>query len=713
MPKGGAANMNSEAKRASKNSKNSNYSLFKRVSSFILILTFLFSFATVNIFAAGDEATYKATLRSAGFPELYLDKLWKLHVAHPTWEFEAYNTGLDWDAAVAAESSGSRCLVYIASGGNSATRLYRSMSVGSYTSKAGFDYDYAVRDGSDANQTGWIDATPMAVAYYMNPYTFIGDEVTIMQFEKLSWNFASIAEAEAIVETMLAGSFMSKTPNARNANYIDASGNITYKDASGGTVGTSQTYANAICVAAQAKNVNPCYLTSKIIGEVGNSGSGSTTGTHGTYPGYYNYLNIGATDSSDGTAVTNGLKKAKDYGWTSPQASIAGGAEIIADSYISRGQDTPYLQKFNVTPTNTYDHQYMTAVNGVVNTTYSTYKGYKTSGRLEDRRVFKIPVFTNMPNYSGDEVKLSGYTNAGTVTETVNKRQNAGVDYSKVGSVAAGSAVTIYGGYRDQRVTYSAAYGTDSLFYRMYNPLWYKIDGGYVCEDFVNNAATETLKVGATHSFKYAQPSGNEKPRFMSQDTRIATVDKNGLIRAVGIGTTKVVAYLVNGSFAVLKINVTNSADGVPSALSSSTYSINNGSSFVSRISQGTSVGTLKNGLNEKAYVVVTKNGATLSDSNTISTGCIVSIKNGSQVIRSYTAIVTGDININNGVADGKITITDLLAIRDELLSGTGKLSGVNYKAADVTGDGKVTITDLLSLRDYLLGAAGITPRAY
>lgn len=688
----------------------------KRILAVFFIFTFLFSCSFIQAFAAtAEETSYKNELRTAGFPELYLEKLWQMHKAHPNWVFKAYDTGLDWDTAVATESAGQKNLVYIQPDSSyCATRLYRSQSVGEYTSKAGFDYDYVVRDGSDANQKGWIDATPMAVAYYMNPYTFIGNEITIMQYESLEWNFGdSVSEAEAVIETMLTNTFMSKTANSYNSNYV-SDGNIIYKDTNGKTVATSVTYANAICTAAKENNINPCYLTAKILGEVGTKGSGSTTGTYSGYAGYYNYLNIGASDSGSGEAVAKGLARAKSEGWTSPQSAISGGAKFIASSYIAKGQNTSYFQKFNVTKTNTYNNQYMTAVNGVVNTTYSTYSGYKSYGILDTAKTFYIPVFKNMPDGTSGSVKFQGYTNVGIANSTVNVRKNAGKDYGTNGQVSAGKSVAVYGGYRDQRVAYDSTYGTDATFYRMYTPLWYKIDSGYVCEDYIDISASETLIKGKTLQLKYSVDSGTEKPRFMVLDTRIATVNANGLVTAVGTGTTKVVAYLTNGSFAVLNITVNAaSSSGTPTAVTSSSYAVNNTSSFISKIPAGTTLSTFTSNINEKSYIKVTKDGTAMKESDLISTGCVVSIMNGNSVVKSYTVIVTGDININNKAADGKISITDLLAIRDELLSDNGILTGANYKAADTNGDGKVTISDLLKIRDHLLGTTVISALPY
>lgn len=697
--------------------------LVKRFLAIALVIAVVLSFSCLPIVAEEvSESAYKASLRSEGFPECYLDKLWNVHKLHPNWIFKAYNTGLNWDTALSKECVSGSNLVYIEPNSSfSATRLYCDRSYGAYVSKLGFDYDYAVIDGSDANQKGWVDATPMAVAYYMNPYTFIGNDITILQYESLEWNFNTVDEAIPVVESMLNGTFMSKTSNSANGNYIDTNGNIKYRNTSGQTVVLDITYARAICDASKANNINPCYLTSKILGEVGGSGSGSVTGTYSGYQGYYNYLNIGATNSSTGDAVAKGLARAKTEGWTTPVLAIAGGAKFIADGYISVGQNTMYLQKFNVTNKNTYAHQYMGAVNGVVNTTYSTYTGYKNYNILDAVKTFYIPVFSNMPDATATSVTLTGYGNpaTGTTKTSATIRNEASLDGTSLGTVAGGTSVTLYSGYRDTRVTYVGV--RDSTYYRMMNPIWYNVKSGnttgYICEDYVETSKALSLNVGATHKLVFSKSSGStETPRFMSWDTRIATASTDGTITAKSAGSTKIVVYTARGCFDVLNLTVSaSSSGGVPTTATSGTYSINNVASFISKIPLGTTVNQLLAGINERNYITITKNGATLSNSAVVTTGCVVSIKNGASVVKSYTTIVTGDVGENNGFGDGSIDIADLIAIRNEILAslnGKSTLSGANYKAADIDGNGRIEIDDLIKVRDHILGRSKIAPVA-
>lgn len=87
--------------------------------------------------------------------------------------------------------------------------------------------------------------------------------------------------------------------------------------------------------------------------------------------------------------------------WTSPKKAIMGGAAFIAGDYISAGQNTSYLKKFNVNPNadnaqNT--HQYMANLAAPYNEALSSYRSYQENGLLSLPLHFTIPVFLNMPS---------------------------------------------------------------------------------------------------------------------------------------------------------------------------------------------------------------------------------------------------------------------------------------------------------------------------
>ncbi len=137
--------------------------------------------------------------------------------------------------------------------------------------------------------------------------------------------------------------------------------------------------------------------------------------------------------------------------------------------------------------------------------------------------------------------------------------------------------------------------------------------------------------------------------------------------------------------------------EAVPVTITSSSYTVNQSSTNISKISAGTTAGTLINGLNEKKYVVIKNGSKTVASTETLTTGMTANIMNGSTVVKTYYIIVTGDTN-----GDGKINITDMIAIKANILKKS-TLSGVYAKAGDVNGDGKINITDFIKIKATLL----------
>jgi len=666
----------------------------KQTIIFVLVFVVALPLNIIFVSALTEEENYKASLAAKGFPVSYHEKLWQMHQSYPNWEFEALNTGVDWNTAVAEENASGKCTVDI----SETSRLLLSKSWGTYNQDGSFTY--TIIDGSQANQTGHLNTTPIAIAFFMDPRNFIGDVKTIFQFEKLAYD-SSVHTLEA-VEQVVANSFMNNT--------------ISYTNTSGGTVNTGVRYAQVILQAGITYNVNPCYLAGKIIQEVGNSGtSGSVSGTVSGYVGYYNYYNIGAYASSTGDAVTNGLKRAKQEGWDSPEKAITGGAYFIANSYISKGQSTAYLQKFNVNPYATsplFTHQYMSAVHDPAQSSSSTYTGYVNRGTLNNVHKFLIPVFNNMPDASASKVILNDATRYGKCnSDGVNVRASAGVDNTlnpKTGyKLYKGTDVEILGAYRTTNMS-------PMYYHQLWYPFWYHVrftatDGtiqtGYVFEDYIDTSANHTININTSKTLGYTlSPAGStDKPMFMSIDTRIATVDSNGNVVAVGLGTTKIVAFLANGAFDVLPVTVveggTTPPVDPPTSITSPTYGISAG--YLNVIGENTSVATLKSKINGNAYIKVfdaSGNDITSSTDN-IGTGAVVRLMNGETVLDTATVVVKGDVT-----GDGKLSVLDMANIKLCLL-GRQTFTGAYLKAANYNNDpeDKISTIDYAQMKTYLL----------
>ena len=313
-----------------------------------------------------SEKQFEEEMTRQGFPDSYKDSLRKLHAAYPYWQFTAYKTGLDWNAAVAAESKLGVSLI-----SNSKSAAWKSMEKGAYDPATG---KWTVFDGST-----WVAASKEAISYYMDPRNFLTTQ-GIFQFEQLEYQ-SQYQTKDGINQIFKNTPFSNAT-----FSYVD--------DVTG--------VEKRISYAAKESGVSPYHLASRSKQEVvtgPSSTSTAVTGTTESYPGIFNFYNIGAY--SGATPILNGLKWASSgttflRPWNNRYRSIVGGAMYIGSNYINRGQNTGYLQKFNVTPNNTYNHQYMTnveAANSEALKTKNAYNGMLDSVPL----VFSIPVYENMP----------------------------------------------------------------------------------------------------------------------------------------------------------------------------------------------------------------------------------------------------------------------------------------------------------------------------
>lgn len=315
---------------------------------------------------------FEAMLTEEGFPESYKQSLRTLHTKYPYWQFKTYKTGLKWSTVLAAESKIGVNLI-----SNSKSKAWKSTEAGAYNSATG---TWKVFDGST-----WVAASKAAIAYYMDPRNFL-NEKNIFQFELLEYQseYQSKEGTNAII---------------KNTPFYNKS--FSYTDLETGEKKTMK-YVTAFMQAAKKAGVSPYHLATRVKQEVVTSATTTSiavTGTNSKYPGIYNFYNIGATSGSN--PAQNGLKWASQgttylRPWTDPYRSIVGGAQYVGTSYISKGQNTGYLQKFNVTSYERYDHQYMTNVEAAYSEALKTRQAYADS-MDKTPIVFYIPVYEDMP----------------------------------------------------------------------------------------------------------------------------------------------------------------------------------------------------------------------------------------------------------------------------------------------------------------------------
>lgn len=300
----------------------------------------------MTMFALTDGPVVHADIEQ--FPESYKEALTTLKEAHPNWIFVKQETGLDWDYVVKEELKGGRSLIPASLSGS-------------------------LQEGKFSN--GWSYATEEALEYYLDPRNGL-TEKWIFQFEQLTFNASYHMDCEAAVQQFLDKTFMK------------------------GTIPQSVlTYANAFWAIGKEMNISPFHLASRVYQEQGQGKSPLISGTYPGYEGYYNYFNIGASGKTDKEVIENGLAYAKKQNWNSPYYALHFGAKTLGANYISKGQDTLYLQKFDVDDSSSgmFWHQYMQNICAPTSEAVSIRKLYEEAGAVDNMFVFKIPVYENMP----------------------------------------------------------------------------------------------------------------------------------------------------------------------------------------------------------------------------------------------------------------------------------------------------------------------------
>lgn len=318
------------------------------------------SYARVDKKESDGNATSvcEKEMQATGFPSSYWKDLCSLKEKHPTWNFKALQTNLEWTTVVEKESACGKNTIL--------------------TSNSSYiDSSCSYHDGS------YKAASQTAVAFYMDPRNFLQDKY-IFQFEYLKYDKTLSSSYVSAVSSMFG--------SAAFYTYHKSLGNDLPK---------------IVNEAGSASDVSPLHIASRMYQELGTSTTlknlygGVYTGHDNLYYGYYNFFNIGVNASclNDKGSTYCGLSYAKSKGWNSVYNAIKGGADFLSSGYISKGQYSSYLQKYNVAPldiSKLYINQYMTNVAAPSSEAISTYNAYKKLGLLESSFVFYIPVYTNM-----------------------------------------------------------------------------------------------------------------------------------------------------------------------------------------------------------------------------------------------------------------------------------------------------------------------------
>lgn len=569
-------------------------------------------FATIKVIKEidpNDYQEYSAYLKELGFPDSYIPNLIKLHNSHPTWQFKVFNSNLDFAYMNNLEYDGyARGWSLIEDTGR---------YIDGYKSTDSWSYNYLTdvfNNSFDGGGSAWYAPRKNVIAYYMDPRNFLTEKQVFM-FETLSYN--KNYQTRDGVEAILKNTFMT--------GYADKE--------------KTKTYVDAFMDAASEYNVSPYLLVSRVIQEVGASGSTIVSGTVSGYEGYYNFYNIKAT-GTQGQIITNGLKYAKEQGWDSPYKAILGGAQFIAKDYISVGQDTLYLQKWDLIVPNPGRHQYMQNIEAPYYEAIKTYNSYNNRGTLGNSFVFSIPVYKNMP----DKTTLPSSANPNNYLSTL----------------------SVNGAYLFEKATTKTSF------------------------DLVLDAKTTSVNIEATKVNGQARIEGTGSVSIPNdkETINITVTAGNGDKRIYKINITK-------------KPEEANSTETPALDISEilRLLNIKNDGTYIYGYEINTDVSKIIKSITDKekkANVSYTSKENKVKNSGIIASGDKLKIKTDREE-KTYTLIIYGDVN-----GDGKIAATDYVAIKNHIMD-IKKLSEFEKLCADVNRDSKVAATDYVAIKNHIM----------
>lgn len=496
----------------------------------VIFVSILFLLMSVSLFLYFQVVASSKLEGIDSFPASYQPYLRELAKKHPNWKFTALYTNLDWNYVINEENVFGKNLVP-----KNYSDSWKNTTPGQYNVEV---------------DAGWVDSSRQAVEYCMDPRNFL-NEVRFFQFEGLSYD-AHTNNLEGI-EKILYGTEFYNTK-------------VSYLNSNGNTISMNEKYADLILKGGQTSLVSPYHLASRIKQEVGPFLSHSSiSGTVEGFKGLYNFYNIGATSSAEPMgAIKNGLQYAKDgkgasqatkdkylIPWDTKERAITGGAIFIGSSYINVGQNTIYLQKFDVNDERGNDlfwHQYMTNVLAPYSESKSIFNGYSKSGILSTSLSFIIPVYSNMPEIPTESPNINANDFVADNTKvycngnSVNVRTGPSTSYEVITTLNQQDKMT--------RIKKGRQSGERWDKVRLDNGIIGYIFATYLTEvppvqieKIDLRIDNTTLQKGETKQLQVTispQEASSHKVNYQSSNPSVASVDDQGNIHAIRSGETTI-----------------------------------------------------------------------------------------------------------------------------------------------------------------------------
>lgn len=326
----------------------------KIVLGIILIVTILTTSILINI-AESSKQKYEiydgSNLNENKYPG-YKELIDKLKKNHPNWTFTLLYTRLDWNEVIKNEGHSD----------------YRISPLNLIPDSSDYPDDWRCDIDKDKRYDNgtWVCASDKAIENKMDPRNILNEE-NIFQFLELKYTEG--AQTINGIMYLTEGSFLE-----------------------------GESIAKALIEAGKNANVDPYFITSRLIQEQGRDGTTLSRGYEYNGIIVYNPFNINATGNSSSEIIENAAKYAYEQGWNSIEKALIGGVDFVKNGYIDVGQNTLYLQKFDVINIDgeLYTNQYMQNLLAPESEAINMRAIYNASQTIDSNLNFIIPVYENI-----------------------------------------------------------------------------------------------------------------------------------------------------------------------------------------------------------------------------------------------------------------------------------------------------------------------------
>ena len=290
-------------------------------------------------------------IRYPGYKEL-IDKLQK---EHPNWTFTLFYTKLSWEDVIKNE-------------GHKDNVKYPTNLIPDSTEYPE-DWRCEIDQNKKFDNGTWLCASNKAIKNQMDPRNILNDD-NIFEFVELKY-----------------------VDGAQTLKGIEKITQNTFLD--------NENVEKSLIEAGKKANIDPYFLASRLIQEQGKKGTTLSKGyQYDENTIVYNPFNIGAKGNSSTEIIENAAQYAYQQEWNSLGKAIIGGVEYVKEDYINKGQNTLYLQKFDVVneDKSLYKNQYMQNLMAPQSEAKNMLKIYTASNTVNSRLNIIIPLYENMPD---------------------------------------------------------------------------------------------------------------------------------------------------------------------------------------------------------------------------------------------------------------------------------------------------------------------------